>query len=426
MPVESPIPPRKNYSDLVAAYALRLHAAAGDQHHIISPLGAWLVLALAAPLVTSGEREALERVLGCDVDTARRAADEMLVDPHPAVEMALAMWHRGDIGPALDAWGRSLPACATTGPVPTQAKVDAWAQEKSKGQIESMPVALDEFTRLLLATAVATEVQWSEPFDLVPAAELGGAWAARVNRVLRRCQDGRASVVARTEAADLVGVSHEFGRGGLDVVSVIAAPDVAPANVIAAAYDVAAHIAGLRSTASFVPAFDLPLSGHSWVVRERVLKDFRGPERIERSEVTIPGWTAHTELKDLIATPGTGFAEIANAILALLPPDPRGGKAEAAQAATGRFDTNGFSAAALTVMRFRTMAMPPPPRRTLERTVEVRFDRPFAVVAATNTSDFARSGGVLLRGLPAFGAWVTDPMEPSDSNETPREHVMDW
>ena len=152
MPVESPIPPRKNYSDLVAAYALRLHAAAGDQHHIISPLGAWLVLALAAPLVTSGEREALERVLGCDVDTARRAADEMLVDPHPAVEMALAMWHRGDIGPALDAWGRSLPACATTGPVPTQAKVDAWAQEKSKGQIESMPVALDEFTRLLLAT----------------------------------------------------------------------------------------------------------------------------------------------------------------------------------------------------------------------------------------------------------------------------------
>jgi len=43
-------------------------------------------------------REALERILGCDADTAARAAAEMLADPHPAVAMALAMWHRGDIG----------------------------------------------------------------------------------------------------------------------------------------------------------------------------------------------------------------------------------------------------------------------------------------------------------------------------------------
>jgi len=357
-------------------------------------------------------------VLGCDVDTARRAADELLKDPHPALTLAFATWHRGDIGAGLDAWRRALPPCATTGPMPTQAQANAWAREQTKGQIESMPVEIEEEFRLLLATAVATDVHWRRAFDLVPAAELGGSWASRLNRVMRRYREGPVSVVARTDAAGLVGVSHEYGRGGLDVISVIGAPDVRPASVIAAAYDVAASIAGLRSTAAFVGAFDLPLTGHAWVVRERVLEDFRGPERIEKSEVTIPAWAARTELDDLTAAPGTGFAEIAKAVLAQLPPDPRGDRAGAAQVARARFDTNGFSAAALTVFVAFGMALPPPPQRTIERTVEVRFDRPFAVVAATSTSEFSRPGTRLLRGLPAFGAWVTEPMEPSEPDET--------
>ena len=86
-------------------------------------------------------------------------------------------------------------------------------------------------------------------------------------------------------------------------------------RVIAAAYDVAASIAGLPSAAAFVPVFDLPLKGPTWAVRERVLNDFRGPERIECSEVTIPAWTAKTELYGLISAPGTGFAEIVKAVL---------------------------------------------------------------------------------------------------------------
>jgi hypothetical protein len=281
-----------------------------------------------------------------------------------------------------------------------------------------MPVVIDDDTRLLLATALATEGPWRSAFELVPAAELGGPWASRVNRVMRRHGESPVNVVARTKAAGFVGVSHEYGQSGLDVISVIAAPEVPPARVIAAAYDVAACVAGLASTAAFISAFDLPLTGHSWVVRERTLENFRGPERIECSELTIPAWSAQTELCDLIAAPGTGFAEIARAVLGQLPPDPRGDRASAAQAARARFDTNGFSAAALTVLYTVGAAQPPPPGRTLERTVEVRFDRPFAVVAATNTNEFARPGTVLLRGLPAFGAWVTEPREPSEPDET--------
>jgi hypothetical protein len=410
---------RKNYSDLVAAYALRLHAAAGDRHHVVSPLGAWLLVALTAPLASGSDREKLECVLGCDAETARRAVDELLENPHPALALAFATWHRGDIGAGLGAWRRALPPCATVGPMPTQAEANAWAREQTRGQIESMPVEINDDSRLLLATAVATEVQWESAFDLVPATELGGPWATRVSRVMRRYSEGSVHVVAHTEAAGFVGVSRERGRGGLDVVSVIAAPDVQAARVLAAAYEVAACFAGLPSTATLVNAFDLPLTGHAWAVRERVLETLSGPERIERSEVTIPAWTAETKLRDLTGAPGTGLAEIVRAILGQLPPDPRGDRADATQVARARFDTNGFSAAALTVLHiFAGARRPLAPRRTIERTVEVRFDRPFAVAAATNTDGFSRRGGVLWRGLPAFGAWVIEPIEPSEPDET--------
>ena len=239
-------------------------------------------------------------------------------------------------------------------------------------------------------------------------------------QMTRRYGGGPVEVVAHTEAAGLVGVSHEYGRGGLDVVSVIAAPEVPPAQVIAAAYDVASHYAGLPSTTAFVRAFDLPLEGHAWVVRESVAENRGGPDHVERSEVTIPAWTARTELPDLITAPGTGFAEIAHVLIEQLPADPRGNRVIATQAARARFDTNGFSAAGVTVLLELGAAAGSPPHRTIERTVEVRFDRPFAVAAATNTHEFRRAGTVLQRGLPAFGAWVTEPEEPSEPNVSRR------
>ena len=410
MPIADPKTPRRDTSGLVAAYALRLHSAADDEQHVVSPLGAWLLLALAAPLTSGGNRERLETVLGCDAEVARRAADELLEVPPPALALAFASWHRGDIGPGLEAWSRALPPPATTGSIPTQTEANEWVRKQTMGQIESMP-EIEEDVRLLLATTVATKVSWLNPFHPVPAAELGGPWASRVKRVMWRCQNGQVRVIAQTEAAGLVGVSHDRGDGGLDVVSVIAVPDMPRSRVIEAAYEVAASIAGLPSTAAFVRAFDLPLKGHAWVVRERMIENAYGPERIEKAEVTIPAWSSETMLPDLIATPGTGFAEIVHAILEQLPPDARGNRARAFQAANAKFDTNGFSAAALTA----TAALlyggrgTPSPRRAIERTVEVRFDRPFAVVAATN----GPSGG-----LPAFGAWVTEPMEPSELRVT--------
>lgn len=408
--------PRQTISTAVSSYALGLHAAAGDTHHIVSPLGAWILLALVAPLATGRDRDALERVLGCSAGAARAAADELLGQVPPALALAVAAWHRGGIGAVLDAWRRALPPAAHTGPIPSQAKADAWVRQQTHRQIASIPVELQDEDRLVLASAIATDVPWNTPFALVPAAELGGAWASRVTRVMRRYGGAPVKVVARTEAAGLVGVSHERGGAGLEVVSVIAAPDVPASRVLMAAYDVAAGIVGLPSTAVFVPAFELPLTGHAWCVRELELELTRGAMRQERSEVTIPAWSARTDLRRLIASPGTGFAEIAQALLAQLPDAPSGNSVTASQSAVARFDTNGFSAAALTIMVIPGAEGPRPPFRAIERTVEVRFDRPFAAVAVMKPSFMHCENHERWRGLPAFGAWVTEPAEPSEVN----------
>lgn len=402
--------------NLMAAYAQRLHAAAGDGHHVVSPLSAWLMLALTAPLASGSCRERLERALGCDPEAARQAAVSLLENPHPALALAFAAWHRGDAGAAFDTWRRALPPRVSAGPMPTQAEADEWARRQSLGQFNSFPTAIDSETRLLFATAIATEVPWERPFSLVPAAELGGAWASRLNRVMRRHEEGKIQAVARTESAGLVGVSRERGRVGLDVVSVIAAPDVRPASVIAAAYEVAACCARQASTARFIKVFDLPVAGHAWVVREQEFQDQTGPGRIEKSEITIPAWEAETNLEHLSAAPEPGLADISSTLLDLLPDESRGDLVEARQVARARFDTNGFSAAAFDTVKCLLAWNRGRPHRVIARTVEVRFDRPFAAVAFANAPGNSRGMRSPLQGLPAFSAWVTEPTEPSEPN----------
>ncbi|MGW5671520.1 hypothetical protein ACWEVO_26810, partial [Micromonospora sp. NPDC003776] len=58
----------------LARYAERLHRAAGAAHHVASPLGAWLLLALTGPAAAGDTRQELAEALGTDVDAAAEAA----------------------------------------------------------------------------------------------------------------------------------------------------------------------------------------------------------------------------------------------------------------------------------------------------------------------------------------------------------------
>src|SRR5580692_1493229 len=97
----------------VAGYAAIFHDAIGYRHHVASPLGAWLLLALCAPAATGTDAATLTRLLGADAAGAAAQAADLLAAPHPLVAAAAAVWSQpGAVGRD---WLASLPASVAQG-----------------------------------------------------------------------------------------------------------------------------------------------------------------------------------------------------------------------------------------------------------------------------------------------------------------------
>jgi hypothetical protein len=394
---------------LVASYARRLHAVIGDGHQVASPLGAWLLLALAAPATTGEDRATITGILGCDADQAAGVAADLLARAHPLVAAAAAVWGAPG-GMAGQEWITGLPAVVETGAVPDQAGLDRWARRHTFGLIERFPLQLGGAAHLILATALATRVSWDCAFELAPASALGPSspWAKRLARVLRAPgHPSHVKFIAATTAAGDVAVHTATARGGLLVASVAAAPGVPAGDVLAAAH----ALATASATGGEVQRrslFDLPLGdGPLWSVREEMSADGAGQE----CTAVLPAWSAYGN-HDL-ADPSLGFAAAAGA---LAEPDPWWAR----QVAMARYTRIGFEAAAVTAMAVQLSMRAP--SRGLRRIAELRFGHPFAVVAVAidQRRDTAPGGGGPgpWHGLPVFSAWVADPQD-ADTGDSP-------
>lgn len=383
---------RIDLASMISGYARIFHETVGAGQHVLSPLGAWLLLALGAPAAGPGSAE-LARVLGCEAAPAAAAAGSLLAAPHPLVSAAAGVWTRPGVGDAR--WLAGLPSAVARGDIPGQDALDRWAREHTLGLIERFPVLVDAMTRLVLATAVATRVSWDQPFDLAPGSALGQAspWARGLVRVLRtpaRDGGGHQAFIAVTPEAGDVAVHAGHARGGLLVVSVAADPAVPAAGVLAAAH----RIAIARATGRAVPVrslFDLPLgTGPLWSITE----DSRSAGPTERCDAVLPAWSGETSVD--LSDPRLGFGYLAAGLAV-------GGPWRARQAAMARYSRVGFEAAAVTA--FAVAARLARPGRS--RAAELRFGHPFAVVAVAIDEDDAVPGP--WHGVPVFSAWATDP-----------------
>ncbi|MEH1166803.1 hypothetical protein V6V47_15605 [Micromonospora sp. CPCC 205539] len=402
----------------LSAYAEKLHATIGDQHHIASPLGAWLLLALCATTATDPGglaptvAEELAQALGTDLASAADAAHALLDAPHPLVASATALWHRpgqGDGGPTE--WRAALPTSTEVGALPDQAGLDAWAREHTHGLIEKFPLQIGPDVVLALASALATRISWADPFEVADASALGAdsAWAGQLRRVLRSPQRGHGCAIVTTErAGDVIMHAAPARRAdgpGLVVLSVAAEPHVSPADVLAAAYQLSAGVADSTRPAGRRSLFDLPLGAAPlWTVREVRSRSFG---REERYAALLPCWSARSEhdLTDPALGLRAASATVARA-LALPVQD-----FEARQAAMARFGRYGFEAAAVTGS-FGVTGMPP---ESVARTAELRFGHPYAVVAvATDTR--ADGGTGPWHGVTVFSGWVAEPEDLPDTD----------
>lgn len=389
--------PGLSNAEIVSAYAAQFNKSALNGHSVASPLGLWLVLALVGPATSGESRRDLEAVLGTTVDDAAARAVDLLSDPHPAVSALAAVWDRRR-GPAFDDWVRTLPGVVERGPAPDQAQADAWARGRTNGLIDKFPLQLDELTRLVLASALATDIGWSQPLGTTK--ELGGVFGAAIDTGLEL--GGGIQLVVDTDAAGLVAVAAPPSSSALDVFSVIAAPEVAPHDVDAAAHQVAAMLRGDESAARRIPIEDL-VDGHAWSVTERREHRVVGPDVQAEWFSYLPAWSATSD-HDLKNAPG--IAPVFDALTGFARPEDLPVEFSARQSAVASYTREGFKAAAVTAIGMVAGSMPQF-REVLVRRIEVRFNRPFAVLACASRQD----GPQFWRGVPVFSAWVTEPQD---------------
>jgi len=413
----------------VARYAGRLHRVAGEGHHVASPLGAWLLLALCGPVGSGEARDQLAEAVGCDLDQAAAMAGALLSEPHPAVAAAAGVWRRdgADSGP-LGRWLAGLPRAVETGELTGQAALDDWARRSTGGMIREFPADLSAEVLLVLASVLAARVSWEEPFDVVPGAALGpySAWASELRRVLRTPRDRRLGTrkswahdqfIAATGEAGDVAVHAAWARGGLRVTSVAAQPGVPATNVLAAAHRLASPAATGGDLARR-SLFDLPLGeAPLWAIRERPASVEAANGRKERCTAVLPAWSA-ASLHDLTRHPSLGFSAAAATLADLINLDPSWYQAR--QAVVARYSRTGFEAAAAT--GFAAVGGVPRQRQGLLRTAELRFGHPFAVVAVTADHGHRPWRDAPRRapwqGLPVFSAWITQPEDAETRHGT--------
>jgi hypothetical protein len=389
--------------DAVARYAERFHRAVGPAHHVASPLGAWLVLALAAPAADDDRlRAELDDALGMPVDEAAKTARLLLESPPDVVALAAAAWS-GTSTDALRAWLATLPDEVETGPLPSQAQADAWAREHTLDLIKAFPLNMsDPVLLLVLCSAIACQISWAHPFDAVPAAKLtlpaaAGFDVGALLHAPKRTADHRTDIV---QTDDGLMAAHAAWSTDKDmaVVSVIADHAVAPEVVLRHAHTLATDFARSRRFTRRVSLFDLPLgTGHSWTLIERT---DTGTQHREIVDTILPAWSAKAEL-DLLRL-GIGFDAAGQALRPLVGGDDW----SAEQVAIAEYTRVGFKAAAVTVLAIRASAALRVTTAPV-REARVEFTRPHAVVAVSVVRDDASPWA----GLPLFSAWVTQADE---------------
>lgn len=375
---------------IIARYADRFHTGLSG-HHIASPLGAWMLTALAAGPKTSeaSDRAALEEALGLPLKQSFKIAHQLLKTEHPAIRSAAAVWNAAafDSEKVHDLQQR-IGDVAQVGGIPSQQEADQWTVEKTMGLLRKFPLTLTEDTLLVFATALATKIKWKTPFEVLPENTLGFGKGDALHSDMGR---GHHAWLQDTEEG-IMAVHLASSEDGLAVYSVIADPSVSSDRVLAQAHKIA-----LREQRQ-VNLHSLALGqGHSWNLRE----DEEVTERTQRYDVVLPAWEAKSE-HDLLRSE-LGLPVAAEALQASLR-TPQQTSAKAVQAAVASYGAEGFEAAAVSTLMIARSAMSAPTLKKV-RHCDIRFDHAYAVVAVAEENWRKPS---LWDKIPVFSAWVAE------------------
>lgn len=401
------------YSPLEQSIDL-LHKKAGDEHHLVSPMGLWLLMAAASTITDPGskDRRRIEKFLGLPVEQASAVVEELLNSGEntEALKASIALWVRGTDINELKQWAKtqyidisdpteediyqwqdSLKELIETGPMPSAEEADEWVNKNTDGLIQKMPITIDDDFLVNMVTALATKTSWRDGFREVDNNNLLDGAFKDASKALISHQNHK--VYVEDTEIGLVGVHAAYGTNGLVVYSVIADEDIDYDEVIKTAHLIASHDADENQG----------LELHRLETQDA---SFYTVEDIESTDgdiysATLPKWKANTSVKELEKSPELNIGGIVQKVSDKTGIAVQDILAMVQQDVVAEYTAKGFDAAAVTQMAMigRATAFFSPASKA--KLLNVKFSHPYAVVAVIKD-------GSSWCETPVFSGWVKE------------------
>ncbi|MFE7772573.1 serpin family protein [Streptomyces sp. NPDC057445] len=336
----------------------RLLGDGEDEDFVCSPAGLWLALGAVAAGARGGTAAELRALLGVSGEEAAGAVTgaARAIAGTDAVAVATRVWSRV---PVYRAYREALPDVGFGQLDPDE--IDAWVKEATGGQIEKLPVTIQDDTLLALVNALALKARWGTPFAshltrLAPFTDAAGT-VHQVPTMHRQLSRSEAWTVGTATVVELCCAAEPGSGAPARVRFVLGAPGAGPAEVLPAAW---APLHACGPLDADVVSLALP--------------------RLElRTTVDVtPQLPAFGVLR--ATSPDADFSGLSPEPLAI---------SKVVQETVIKVAELGVEAAAVTVVLARPGGAPRP-----QRTVRLAFDRPFGVVVLDGSGE-----------VPLFAAW---------------------
>lgn len=380
----------------VNSFSSRWFERLSHGNQITSGIGAWTCLALALHGATGEAQLELEESLGVDKSVALRSAEFLRrrLEKAEGLSGAFGLWYN-ERDVAIRSEFLNSVRRGTVGAIPEdRSLLDRWAREHTNGLIEEFPVEIDQHALFLVASAVAAEAEWAEPFE-----DGSGLWQG--------CEEYFCWLTQSTADVDRAAIlTHEENRFSRLVCPTTEDFDVhllageENADLSAA---VTAGIGALHQDAEIRLGSELATSESAGclTVKRRMARTNESLLRCAVPRFDLDG------THDLLEDPGffglESATDVSQGNFDDIASDTPLAVSAAAQSAMASFTAEGFKAAAVTALEAWMSSSGEDPRKTKARLIEVNHDRPFAFIVVDRSTQLVLFAGSVV-DLEAAGA----------------------
>ncbi len=362
----------------------------GDRNTVLSGAGACCVLAALLHGAGGDARAELQAATGVAPEVAAATVEKLLglLAAGSGAAGGVGIWTRPDV--VLDPdFLTALPSMVVDQLPEDLEELDRWAERMTGGIIDRFPATIDDDIRLALASVVAADVDWVDPFD--PSTTPWNNDTSSHVSLVRTTFDPDSAAVIRSSQIEVSRVVVE-STGSIDVHLVAASPCDPASNVLATAIDAL----GPTDNVTIVPGSALSEGDAAGC-----LEVSRRSSSVDGDQlfISLPAFEfsashdllehdAHFGLVAAGDQTRSHFPGLAAEPLAV---------SQVVQDASVGFSDAGFRAAAVTFAAISAGAAPPAISHTPLH-IDVRHDRPFGFLAVDRSTSLA-----------LFAGWVHDP-----------------